>query len=180
MKSPYIQPWTPDWAQRYCQEEAQLSIILGADIIIIHHIGSTSVPAIGYAKPIIDLLAVVRDLEAIEQHDVALAAFGYEAKGENGIPGRRYYSKGGDARSHHLHVFKEGSREIELHLNFKHYLSAHPDRARAYGELKLELMRRWPDDRKLYQEGKQPFVNKLVQEAEAWAISESRTQYQGG
>ncbi|WP_281255132.1 GrpB family protein [Paenibacillus herberti] len=174
-----MQPWTPDWAQRYRQEEAQLSILLGADIIAIHHIGSTSVPAIGYAKPIIDLLAVVRELEAVERHDAALAEFGYEAKGENGIPGRRFYSKGGEVRSHHLHVFKEGAREIDLHLHFKHYLSAHPERACAYGELKLELMRRWPDDRKLYQEGKQPFVNELVQEAEAWAATE-RNNKDGG
>ncbi|WP_460321581.1 GrpB family protein [Paenibacillus sp. YSY-4.3] len=53
--------------------------------------------------------------------------------------GRRYFSKGGDHRTHHVHIYEVGNINIEYHLSFKEYLMNHPDEAKTYGELKIHL-----------------------------------------
>ena len=47
------------------QEEQQLVAILQQRCLAIHHIGSTAIPPI-HAKPIIDILPVVDDIDQIE------------------------------------------------------------------------------------------------------------------
>ncbi|MDI5791013.1 GrpB family protein [Bacillus licheniformis] len=59
----------------------------------IHHIGSTSIPGMS-AKPIIDILIEVKDLGSAAGFEKGMKMLGYEPKGENGIPGRRFYQKG--------------------------------------------------------------------------------------
>ncbi|MEI2688569.1 MAG: GrpB family protein [Anaerolineae bacterium] len=51
------------------------------------------------AKPIVDILPVVRDIERIDALNDLLLAAGYTPKGENGIPGRRYLQQGCDRRA---------------------------------------------------------------------------------
>ena len=74
-------------------------------------------------------------------------ASGYEYLGEFGIPGRRYLRKGGDERTHQIHIFEaENEREIRRHLAVRNYLRTHPDDAEDYGRLKKELAGRYPWD----------------------------------
>lgn len=170
MRKPDITPWTPEWAKRYEVAEAELKQLLDGNLIGIHHIGSTSVPAIGYAKPIIDILIEVRDLGAVDQlYNERMASAGFQPRGENGIVGRRYFTKGGDRRTHHIHLFEVGDENIRTHLDFKAYLNEHPDDARSYGELKLKLAEQFSDNVHLYQEGKQQFVRQIAQKAALWA-----------
>jgi len=78
------------------------------------------------AKPIIDILLVVKSLNNIDNYTKELFQLGYEAKGEYGFVGRRFFQKGGDNRTHHVHVFEEGNPEIERHVLFVEYLKCHP------------------------------------------------------
>ena len=111
----------------------------------IHHIGSTAIPGI-YAKPVIDMLAVVSDIAAVDSYAAAMEALGYEAMGEFGIPGRRYFRRddANGVRTHQVHAFASGSRDVERHLAFRDFMRAHPDLAREYGELKRALAERFP------------------------------------
>jgi GrpB-like predicted nucleotidyltransferase (UPF0157 family) len=89
--------------------------------------------------------------------------------GEFGLPGRRYFRKGGAARTHHVHVFGlESASEIERHLAVRDYLRTHPGVAREYGELKASLAGRYPDDRIAYVDGKDAFVKAMERDALAW------------
>ncbi|KMJ57128.1 glutamate-rich protein GrpB [Bacillus sp. LL01] len=168
MRKTIIHPWTKDWELVYDQEQNLLKEILKDELVDIFHIGSTSVPAIGYAKPIIDILIVVKEIEKVDRYNETLQKVGYEPKGENGIAGRRYFPKGKQSRTHHVHVFQVGNEHIQTHLDFKIYLMAHPEEAKAYGELKLKLARQFPENHYKYQEGKQEFVNELVERARSW------------
>jgi GrpB-like predicted nucleotidyltransferase (UPF0157 family) len=90
------------------------------------------------AKPIIDVLVEVESLRRLDQETPALEAIGYEAKGEYGIPRRRYFRKD-DARgvrTHQLHAFEKQSGHIARHLAFRDYMIAHPDEAQTYATLK--------------------------------------------
>ena len=158
----------PEWAQAYAREAERIAAILGDNLVSIHHIGSTSVPGLA-AKPIIDILPVVRDIAAVDLCNAAFAALGYTAMGEFGIPGRRYFHKGGDERTHHVHIFAADNRAaIERHLAVPAYLRAHPDEARAYGNLKKALAARFPCDWEGYCDGKDAFVQALEKRALEW------------
>lgn len=170
-----VEPYQSVWAEQYVAEAAELRNILGENCIGIHHMGSTSVPGLA-AKPIIDILPVVRDVAAVDAMNPAFAAAGYEALGEYGIPGRRYFrkkEKDGDEELFHIHVFgQESGGEIRRHLAVRDFLRTHPADAAAYGELKMRLAREFPLDIEGYCDGKNAFVKDLERRALAWAERE--------
>lgn len=169
MRKTKICPWTEEWEKQYRHEEKLLTRIFLDEIVEIFHIGSTSVPAVGYAKPIIDILVLVKNIEKVDLFNEELRSFGYEPKGENGITGRRYFPKGNENRTHHLHIFQIGNENIKSHLDFKEYIINHPEDAKKYGEVKIELAEKYPEDHDKYQDEKQEFVNELVLKAKDWA-----------
>ena len=98
-----------------------------------------------------------------------MEALGYAYMGEFGIPGRRYLRKGGDRRTHQVHIFpREEERQIRRHLAVAAYLRCHPDTARAYGQLKLRLAQQFPRDIDGYCDGKDAFVKEMEQAALLW------------
>jgi GrpB-like predicted nucleotidyltransferase (UPF0157 family) len=163
-----VLPYDPAWKDEYRREADRLLAVLGDDILEIHHIGSTSIPGI-YAKPIIDILAGARDIADIDRHNDAMARLGYEARGEFGLPGRRFFTKGIPRRTHNLHIFKAGNEEFTRHLDFRDYMIAHPEDARKYGELKRNLAEQHRGDIDGYCDGKDYFVKEMEQKAIAWA-----------
>lgn len=163
-----VVPYDPRWPVEYAAEAARLREVFGPLAPAIHHIGSTSVPGL-CAKPVIDILIEVSDIGAVDSLAPAMVALGYEALGEFGLPGRRYFRKGGDRRTHHVHVFGAGTSEAARHLALRDYLRARPDKAAAYGRLKTELALRHPADIEAYMDGKDAFVKELEAEALAWS-----------
>lgn len=155
------------WSLDFEKEAAVLEKVFGAEVIKIHHIGSTSIHGLS-AKPIIDMMPVVKDITQVDQYDEKMAAIGYEAKGENGILGRRYFQKGGDERTHHVHMYEIGSPEIDRHLAFRDFLRAHPGKAKAYGDLKEKLARQFPYDIEAYIDGKAEVAARIEREAIVW------------
>ncbi|MGD2176345.1 MAG: GrpB family protein [Anaerolineae bacterium] len=156
------------WSDLFQEEANGLGAILGQEVVAIHHIGSTAIPGI-YAKPIIDILVEVQDIERIDTFNRDMIERGYVPKGEFGIRGRRFFIKGTEeSRTHHVHVFQTGNPEFERHLEFRDYLRAHPEEAQAYSRLKQELARRFPHDIDSYTAGKDDLINKLERKAKAW------------
>ena len=178
MRRTEIAPWTEKWLYLYRQEEILLRSIFMNELLEIHHIGSTSVPQIGFAKPIIDILIVVKHIDKVDEYNEPMIRNGYVPRGEQGIAGRRYFPKGGVQRTHHVHIYEAGNINIERHLNFKAYLMHHPDEARAYGELKLRLAQQFPDNVRAYQEGKAAFCAEIEDKAMRWA-AERRNSMKG-
>ncbi|ATP40585.1 hypothetical protein CSE16_11285 [Solibacillus sp. R5-41] len=170
MRKTEILAWTEEWGKLFKLEEVIIKEVLKDELINIFHIGSTSVPTIGFAKPIIDILIVVKDIDQVDFYTREMVALGYVPKGENGIIGRRYFSKGKENRTHHLHIFQVGNENINIHLQFKQYLINHPLEAKKYGDLKVDLAKRFPNEHYKYQEGKQQFLNEIVSKAKEWAI----------
>ena len=56
------------WRLGFEKEASALQEIFGSEIIEIHHIGSTSVHGLS-AKPIIDIMPVVKDILQIDQYN---------------------------------------------------------------------------------------------------------------
>ena len=147
--------------------------IFGQEIVAIHHIGSTAIPTVK-AKPIVDMLVEVRDIEKIDDFNATMSGLGYLPRGEYGIAGRRYFIKGDEIyRTHHIHVYQTGHPDIARHLDFRDYLIAHPEEAQAYSRLKEELAGRYPMDVASYVAGKDGLIKELDRRAKAWREHQS-------
>lgn len=98
---------------------------------------------------------------------------GYEPMGEFGISGRRYFRKGGDNRTHQIHIFAQNNtQDIVRHLAVRDFLRAHPLDAYAYGMLKTQLSYQFPQDIEGYCDGKDSFIKDLEQRALSWYLSQ--------
>jgi GrpB-like predicted nucleotidyltransferase (UPF0157 family) len=161
-------PYDPTWRRLFEEEAAHLAEVFGPEVISVHHAGSTAIQGIK-AKPVIDFLVIVQDIDRIDQYDEKMIALGYDANGETGIPGRRFFSKiAGGQRIYNVHVFGIGHPEIERMLDFRDYLRAHPEEAQAYSHLKEELASQYPKNIDRYTAGKSDFINEIVRKAKAW------------
>lgn len=168
MRTIEVVDYRPEWEKMFQEEEKKIRKILGKNCIAVYHIGSTSVKGLP-AKPIIDIMPVVKDISLVDSHDPEFRALGYDCRGEFGIPGRRFYAKGGDRRTHHIHIFEKSSEaDIKRHLAVRDYLRSHPDTAREYAELKKSLAARYPHDNDGYCDGKDAYMKELEQKALKW------------
>ena len=156
-----------EWRLLFEKEKAKLVLMLPLLPGDIHHIGSTAVPGM-FAKPVIDILIEVQNISKLDGFDDVFQQLGYDCKGEFGIQGRRHFQKGGDNRSHHLHAFNKGSKEILRHLAFRDYLRSHPQVAREYSNLKLSLANICDNKIHVYGSGKSDFIAKHEKQSLAW------------
>ena len=152
-----VVPYDASWPIQFRQEAKKIKIALGDNCIEIHHIGSTAVLDLA-AKPIIDILPIVLDITKVDGSNASMLSLGYVAKGEYGIPFRRYFQKGGHQRTHQVHVFEQGNPEIEHYLKFRDWMRTHPEDRDAYADLKQDLARQHPHDITAYCLGKDSFI----------------------
>ena len=129
-----IVAFDPLWETMFEHERRALETILGPDAKI-HHVGSTSVCGLA-AKPIIDILVEVPQVEPLDSQAAAFRGLGYEPRGEYGIPGRRYFVKGTSKRTHQIHAFRSGSHDAHRHLALRDFLRANEEARDAYAAVK--------------------------------------------
>lgn len=165
----FVVPHDPLWKKAFADEAKAIKLAFGTTSVQVHHIGSTAIPGI-LAKPVIDLLGVVPMLADADTNARALESLGFESVGPYGIEGRRYFRKSDSngTRTHHLHVFEEGSPHVERHVAFRDYLIAHPKVAKEYSSLKEHLTRREAPTWGAYLDGKEPFIRRVEPLALDW------------
>jgi GrpB-like predicted nucleotidyltransferase (UPF0157 family) len=166
--------YSPAWPAAFEQEATRLRLLLGDELVRVHHIGSTSVPGLA-AKPIIDLLPLVRDIAAIDGLTPRLEHAGYQAWGEYGLAGRRYFTKDDGAyRTHNIHIYQVDDPERERHLAFCAYLRHHAQIRDEYAALKREVYAQHPDDIIAYNDGKNTWIKAVEAVALAWYRQQAR------
>lgn len=128
-----LSPYDPAWADLYEAERAQIAAALGDPALEIHHLGSTAVPGLD-AKPIIDIMVVVRHLDDAVHCIAPLKELGYTFVDYPDNVDRRFFRKG-VPRTHHLHIVAAGSQSLADHLDFRDALRAQPEIRQQYQEL---------------------------------------------
>ncbi|AOR63295.1 GrpB family protein [Pectobacterium wasabiae] len=149
--------YDPHWATNYATAARALTQALDEVAVRVHHIGSTAVPGLP-AKPVIDMLLEVVSLSDLDRLDQVMVDLGYRPRGENGIAGRRYYTKGGDERTHHLHAFVVGDAHVQRHLVFRDYLRANPSVCAEYAAIKRAAALTCDNDATVYSQLKNDFI----------------------
>ncbi len=160
-------PHDPRWAALAAAESRALAAALQDILVVVHHIGSTAVPGIR-AKPIIDLIPVVRGLDLLDEKRPQIEALGYGWRGEYGLPGRRYCFKDDPAtgrRLCQLHCYDDGNPEIARHLAFRDYLVERPDLARQYEAEKRRCAASHPHDSHAYADCKEAWISRIERDA---------------
>jgi GrpB-like predicted nucleotidyltransferase (UPF0157 family) len=145
------------WPDRARTEAGALEHALRAWLAgSVEHVGSTAVPGLE-AKPTIDLMAPVRDLEAARDAFVPLAELGYQHAPHR--PNLHWFCKPSPAvREFHLVLVERTDPEWAARLRFRDRLRSDPAAAADYVALKRDLARRFPDDREAYTDAKAAFV----------------------
>ena len=152
--------YNAEWANIFTVAANEIKSILQENCIQIHHIGSTAIPNI-YAKPIVDVLPVVKDISLVDSLNHEFEKLGYICMGEYGISGRRFYWKSKTKRTLNIHLFEKGAPELTRNLLFKDFMLKHDDYAQAYSLVKQSLAEVFPQDIENYVNGKSSFVQMI-------------------
>ncbi|MFO0592676.1 MAG: GrpB family protein [Polyangiaceae bacterium] len=151
-----------DAKQRFEEERLRIAIAMKRLPQAIEHVGSTAIPGI-LAKPVVDILIGMR-APPLSDALAPLVALGYEHVPGAGGEDRLYFRRG-EPRLYHVHVVLHDGAEWRRHVIFRDWLNLHPDLAKEYEALKVELAARFRDDRAAYADAKTPFVERVLAEA---------------
>lgn len=133
--------------------------------------GSTSIERM-VAKPQIDILVVVKDLDKIKDLYSQLRSGGFEPKGREYVGIGDEYVVLDDERGKRLasiHIFPEGHWSIEEERLWKRYLSSHKEERDLYSRTKRELYAKHKDDYEGYDTGKNTIIKEIKARTREWA-----------
>lgn len=163
-------PYDPRWPDLFAHEASRLTTVLRPWLVApIEHVGSTAVPGL-VAKPIVDMAAVVADIEATEEAIAPLARIRWIFAPEptDGLSREMSFcTPSVEHRSHHLHVVEAKSPSWREWIAFRDFLRAHQDVAREYGDLKRRLadLHGADNDRDAYRAGEDPWIHSVTARA---------------
>lgn len=159
-----VAPYDANWPSRFDTERAELEHLLAPWLVDgVHHIGSTAIPGLS-AKPIIDMMAGIRDLSEAEGAIPVLEAHGYRHAPHRpeALWFHKPQSEAHAERTHHLHLTEQGSALWRERLTFRDALRADTALRDEYQELKLRLAGAHGDDIKAYTADKRAFVTRVL------------------
>jgi len=162
--------YDPAWPAQFDEIAARVrAAFLGAPLVSVEHVGSTSVEGLA-AKPVIDLNVIVPTRADLPVAIARLATLGYVHEGDKGVPGREAFLWPPGTARHHLYACAEDNAEHKRHIAFRDYLRTRPDEARQYETLKRDLAARFRDNRLAYNDGKTDFVEATLARAQEEAM----------
>jgi GrpB-like predicted nucleotidyltransferase (UPF0157 family)/predicted ester cyclase len=164
-----IVDYDPKWPERYEHERSRIIAAVGDVALGIEHIGSTSIPGLA-AKPIVDIVVAVPDVDDDAAFAPALTAAGYEPRVREA--GHRMFRT--PERDVHVHVYQEGSPEIVAYLDLRDWLRIDEEGRERYAAVKRELSRRAWADMNDYADAKSDVVQDTLRRARAWRCGQHR------
>lgn len=164
-------PYQESWRENFETIKNQLLPVFDNQAIDIAHVGSTSIIGMS-GKPTIDVLVIVGNIAGIDALNGAMAELGYVALGEYVAPNSRLFAKEeNNERLINVHCFEKDHPHAQEMIVMRDFLRSHPDEAKAYADLKIDLHRKYPEDYKEYRHFKDPYLTKMKARAIEWAES---------
>ncbi len=150
------------WKKWYIEESEIIQLLLkDKEICRISHVGSTSINNIK-SKPIIDILIEIPFVYKFIDIGCVLLNNGYRKMYElptRLILNKGYTSEGYEEKVFHVHIVYKGDNDI---LYYRDYLNEHPEVAREYEKIKIELSKKYHYNHDAYTEAKGSFVSKYT------------------
>jgi GrpB-like predicted nucleotidyltransferase (UPF0157 family) len=158
-----LSPYDLGWPSRYAALEREIRAVLGANVLLLEHVGSTSVPGLS-AKPVIDIVLAVSDSADEGAYVPALEGLGYVLKIREPDWFKHRLLKTPEADVN-LHVFSHGCEEIARLLAFRDWLRSHEGDRKLYECTKQELAARTWKYMQNYADAKSEVVNEIMARA---------------
>lgn len=171
MRTMDVVPYDENWKTLFDKESIILRDILGDIITSIEHFGSTSIEGLS-AKPIIDILVFVSDINEVDQYSDKMTAAGYDVRGEHGMPGRRYFVRFKNDNSgnhtHHIHIYQPDNQAAKDELLFRDYLRLNEIARKEYNDVKISLSKKHYTEPLAYTNGKTECVLGILEKARGY------------
>ena len=158
------------WPVRYRRLEQRIRAALGASALRTEHIGSTSVPELA-AKPIIDVLVVVQDVEDEAAFLPQLEREGFVLRVRE--PEHRMFRT--PSRDAHVHLYEPDHEAVGAYLDLRDWLRADAEDRAMYERTKRELATRTWTDMNEYADAKTDVITAILGRARAWRASQGST-----
>jgi GrpB-like predicted nucleotidyltransferase (UPF0157 family) len=155
-----IADYDPNWPTLFEKHAKIISDTIGSGALRIEHIGSTSVPGLA-AKPVIDILVVVKDSvdESVYLRQLEAAGYVLRVREPDWFEHRMFRTRERDV---HIHVYSDRCSEIQRNLTFRDRLRRNSDDRKRYEQVKRELAKQdWPD-MNAYAEAKTQVIEEII------------------
>ena len=164
----YLAPYDPAWPSLFTRLAKHIQEALGDSLLLLEHVGSTSVPGLS-AKPIIDMVLAVADSSDELSYVKPLEEKGYTLRIREPDWYEHRLLKPPDVQGN-LHVFSDGCEEIEQMLLFRDWLRDHRDDRLLYEETKRKLAARMWKHTQNYADAKSEVVREILARARRYHI----------
>ena len=155
--------YDPRWPELFCREADRIQAALRQRALRVEHTGSTSVPGL-VAKPIIDMLLVVRDSAKEDSYVPALESIGYVLRIRETNWHEHRMFKGPDTDIN-LHVLSFGCSEINRVLLFRDWLRSNATDRELYARTKLSLADKEWKHVQNYADAKTAVIEEIIERA---------------
>jgi GrpB-like predicted nucleotidyltransferase (UPF0157 family) len=159
----YLAPYDPAWPSLFTRLEQRIRAALEGDVLLLEHVGSTSVPGLS-AKPIIDIVLAVADSSDEAAYVERLEQRGFKLRIREPDWYEHRLLKSSDPNAN-LHVFSEGCEEIDRMILFRDWLRNHANDRLLYEEKKQELAARIWKYTQNYADAKSEVVQEILARA---------------
>lgn len=148
------------WKKMYEDEKNILVNIFKEENFIYEHIGSTSIKGL-LAKPIVDIVVGVCNINELDKYLDILKSI-YTVKWNNDSGEILLIKENGIETFCLIHILKMNSKRYIDLIRFRDILNKNPDIVKEYEKLKLELLKEYSNDRKLYTKSKNAFIQDVL------------------
>ncbi len=159
-----------EWPDRYRGVREGVRAALGASALRVEHIGSTSVPGLA-AKPIIDVLVTVQDVEDEAAFVPLLEREGFVLRVRE--PEHRMFRT--PARDVHVHLYEPDHGAVSACLDLRDWLRVDADDRALYERTKRRLATRTWTDMNEYADAKTDVILAILGRARTWRASREST-----
>jgi len=159
----HLAPYDPNWPALFSKLETRVRRALGDKVLMLEHVGSTSIEGLS-AKPIIDMLLVVVDSADEESYVPSLENQGFLLRIREPDWYEHRLLKGTELKAN-LHVFSEGCEEAKRMLTFRDWLRTHDKDKELYEKKKHHLARQTWKYTQHYADAKTEVVQEILSRA---------------
>ncbi|MCR6482600.1 GrpB family protein [Amycolatopsis sp. OK19-0408] len=157
--------YDPEWPKLFEREAGRIRDVLGERVLVLEHVGSTSVPGL-CAKPIVDILLEVPDSDDEDAYVPPLEAAGYRLVIRERDWEKHRCFKGPDTNIN-LHVYSPGNGQTPRYRLFRDRLRSHPAELALYAAKKRELAAKTWEYIQGYADAKTEVVEEILTRARA-------------
>lgn len=157
-----LAPYSIKWAELYNIEKDLILSSIGHYIVDIQRVGSTSIPGM-ISKPVIDIVVGLKNFDDGFEIISTIENLGYNFKGSLGKSRKFFFWKGTfEINTFNLHIVEYGDENWENQILFRNFIISHPEFKQDYTDLKLDLAKKFKDDRNEYTNKKSDFIKQII------------------